>query len=280
MQRHWLLISLAVLLLGAEPAIADEEPEWRSWPLGNKAGLLVGSFFANLETTVRVDATSGMLGTQISFERDLGLDDSKTRPVVNAYWRFLERHRLNFYYFNLDRSGDSISSVDIRFGDQVFQANLPLQVFFDVEIFNLGYSYSILFDEKKDWSVGLALSFQDLGVGMQGTVAGQPLLVSESDSVLAPLPTFTTRFAYALTPKWTLDASAGYFTIGLDVGDGELDGDIINANFGVRWMPVEYLSFGLTYQFFEVDVGVEGSRLGWALDYQYDGPTLYVGTQF
>ena len=280
MQCHWLIIPVSALLLGVGPAYADEEPEWRAWPLGNKVGLQVGSFFANMETTVRVDATNGMLGSQISFERDLGLDDSKTRPMVNAYWRFFERHRLDFYYFNLDRSGDSISSVDIRFGDQVFQANLPLQFFFDVEIFNLGYSYSLLFDEKKDWSVGLALSFQELGVGMRGTVAGQPLEVSESDSVLAPLPTFTTRFAYALTPKWVLDASAGYFTIGIDFGDGELDGDIISTNVGVRWKPVDYLSFGLMYQFFEVDVDVDQSRLHWAIDYQYDGPALYVGTRF
>ncbi len=280
MRCHWLIIPLGLHLLGAGPAYADEEPEWRSWPLGDPMGLEVGGFFANLETTVRVDATNGMLGSQISFERDLGLDDSKTRPMMNAYWRFFERHRLDFSYFNLDRSGDSISSVDIRFGDQVFQANLPLQVFFDVEIFNLGYSYSILFDEKKDWSVGLALSFQDIGVGMEGTVAGQPLEVSESDSVLAPLPTFTTRFAYALTPKWILDASAGYFTLGIDFGDGELDGEIISTNVGVRWKPVDYLSFSLAYQYFDVDVDIDGSRLNWAIDYQYDGPALSVGTQF
>jgi len=280
MRRYLPIVPIAMLLLDVGLAHAEETAEWHNWPLGDRSGLIIGGFFANLETTVRVDATNGALGTEISFERHLGLDDTKTRPLAQAYWRFREHHRLNFTYLNLDRSGDSISSFDIRFGDQVFQANLPLQAYFDVEILNFGYSYSILFDEKKDWSVGFALSFQDLEVGLQGTVVGQPLELSESDSVLAPLPTFTTRFSYALTPKWILDTGAGFFTIGADLGDGKLDGTIINLSAGLRWKPSERLSLSLVYKYFDVDVDVEESRLNWAVDYHYDGPCILIGAHF
>lgn len=120
-------------------------------------------FFANLETKVRLDGTGGALGTSFDFEQDLGLDDTKTRIMAEGYWRFFKRHRLDVSYFNLDRSGDGSSTIQIRFGDEVFQASLPLQVFLDIEVFNLGYSYSILFDEKKELAVGLALSIQDSG---------------------------------------------------------------------------------------------------------------------
>lgn len=280
MWRYLPIVPIALLLLDVGPVHAEETAEWRDWPLGDRSGLVIGSFFANLDTTVRVDATNGTLGTEVSFERNLGLDDTKTRPVALAYWRFREHHRLNFTYFNLNRSGDSISSVDIRFGEQIFQANLPLQAYFDVEMFNFGYSYSILFDEKKDWSVGFALSFQDLGIGLQGTVVGQPLELSESDGVLAPLPTFTTRFNYALTPELFLDTGAGYFTLGVDLGDGRLDGTIVNVSAGLRWKPIERLSLSLVYTYFDVDVDVEGSRLNWAVDYHYDGPSILIGAHF
>lgn len=286
MLHRWFIAALALLVGGIVPAYGKDKPEWRSWPLGNRAGLAIGGFFANLDTTVRVDATDGLLGAEINFEQDLGLDDTESLPIVTAYWRFFKRHRLGFYYFNLDRSGQGQSGVDIRFGDHTFQANLPIQAFFDIEAYNLGYSYSILFDEKKDWSIGLALSFQDLGVGLQGTTVlvgpggGSTPNVSESESVLAPLPTFTTRFAYAFTPKWILETSVGYFTIEVDIGDGQFDGDVINANVGVKWKPVKYFNVGLLYQYFKVDVEVEGTRLNWAVDYEYYGPTLYVGTQF
>ena len=280
MRHQWLTIPLAVLLLGFGPAYAQGEPEWRSWPMGERFAVNVGSFFANLDTKVRLDASDGSLGTGIDFEQDLGLDDTQTRIMVGGYWRFFKKHRLDFSYFDLDRSGDSTSTVNISFGDEVFQADLPLNAFLDIEVFNLGYSYSILFDEKKELAVGLALSFQDLTAGLQGTVAGQPLEVSESSSVLAPLPTFTGRFSYAITPKWIVDTNIGYFTIEVDSGGDELSGDIIAGNAGVRWQLWKHFNLGLMYQFFVVDVNTKNETKQLTVEYDYFGPVLFAGWSF
>ena len=48
----------------------------------------------------------------------------------------------------------------------------------------------------------------------------------------------------------------------------------------MKWKPLKYLNLGLSYQYFNVDVDVEDTRLHWAIDYQYDGPMLTIGTQF
>jgi len=280
MRRYWLILPLAFLLFGVGPVYAQGEPEWRSWPLGQRFGVDLGAFFANLETTVRLDGTNGILGTSISFEQDLGLDDSKIRPMVAAHWRFFKKHRLDVSYFNLDRSGDSSTTVNIRFGDFNFQANLPLQAFLDIEVFNLGYSYSVLFDEKKELAFGLALSFQDLAVGMQGTVQGQPLEVSEGESFLAPLPTFTGRFNYAFTPKWILNVSLGFFTIETDLGETQLDGTIVAAMTSIKWQLFKHFNVGLGYNVFDVDVETENERRITDIDYQYNGPTLFMGASF
>ncbi|MCZ6517823.1 MAG: hypothetical protein O6763_10075 [Gammaproteobacteria bacterium] len=281
MRRHWLIIPLTLGLISVGPvAYAQGEPEWRSWPMGERFGLNVGSFFANLETTVRLDGTGGILGTEISFEQDLGLDDTKTRIMAGGYWRFFKKHRLDFSYFNLDRSGDSTSTVNIRFGDEIFQADLPLHVFLDIEVFNLGYSYSILFDEKKELAFGLALSFQDIATGLKGTGVLAGLDVSESSSVLAPLPTFTGRFAYEKTPTWIVDTSMGYFTIDVDSGGDELSGDIIAANAGVKWQLLKHFHLGLLYQWFRVDVDTKNEAKHLTIEYKYNGPVLYMGTSF
>ena len=280
MRHQWLTIPLAVLLLGFGPAYAQGEPDWRSWPMGERFAVNVGSFFANLDTKVRLDASDGSLGTGIDFEQDLGLDDTQTRIMAGGYWRFFKRHRLDVSYFDLDRSGDSSSTVNIKFGDQEFELDLPLHAFLDIEVFNLGYSYSILFDEKKELAVGLALSFQDLTAGLQGTVAGQPLEVSESSSVLAPLPTFTGRFSYAITPKWIVDTNIGYFTIEVDSGGDELSGDIIAGNAGVRWQLLKHFNLGLMYQFFVVDVNTKSETKQLAVEYDYFGPVLFAGWSF
>ena len=120
MRLRWLIAAYAALMLGVFPAYAKDKPEWRSWPMGERVGVRVGAFFANLETTVRIDATNGVFGTAISLEQDLGLDDTKTTLAAEAHWRFLKRSRLDFTYFQLDRSGASSTSVNIRVGDNVF----------------------------------------------------------------------------------------------------------------------------------------------------------------
>lgn len=280
MRHQWLTIPLAVLLLGFGPAYAQGEPDWRSWPMGERFAVNVGAFFANLDTKVRLDATDGSLGTGIDFEQDLGLDDTQTRIMAGGYWRFFKRHRLDVSYFDLDRSGDGSSTIEIRFGDEVFQADLPLHAFLDIEVFNLGYSYSILFDEKKELALGLALSFQDIAVGLQGTQVLSGIEVSESESVLAPLPTFTGRFAYAITPKWIVATSIGYFTVEVDSGGDELSGDVIAVNAGVKWQLLKHFNLGLLYQYFRVDVNSKDEARQLTIDYQYKGPVLYAGWSF
>jgi len=281
MRRYWLIIPFALLLSGVGPAYTKDKPEWRSWPMGERVDVSVGAFFANLDTTVSVGGTGALgLGTLISFEQDLGLDDTKTRMMAGGRWRFFKRHSLNVSYFNLDRSGDGSSTINIRFGENTFQANLPLQAFLDIEVFNLGYSYSVLFDEKKELAFGLALSFQDIGIGLQGTVAGQPLEVGESESLIAPLPTFTGRFAYAITPKWIVNTSLGYFTIDLGSAGDELSGDVISVNAGVKWQLLKHFHLGLSYQYFTVDVKTEKEARQSTIDYTYNGPLLYMGTSF
>lgn len=228
---------------------------------------------------VRVDGSQGQLGTTVSFERSLGLSDSEARPILNAWWRITKRQRLEAFYFDLNRSGSSISQVNIRFGGTEFQANLPIQAFFDVEILSVGYSFSPIFDAKKEWTLGLAASFQDIKVGITGTEASaNDPIVQEEASVLAPLPTLTTRFDYALTDKWILTLHAGYFTI--ELGDGEFDGSVLSVLAGVRYKVFKHLSVSLNYDWFRVQVDVEGDKWNGDLDYKYRGPMFTVSTFF
>ena len=71
MQRHWLIIPLGFLLIAVGPAYAQGDPEWRSWPMGQRFGVSVGGFFAKLDTKVRLDGSGGVLGTVIDFGRPL-----------------------------------------------------------------------------------------------------------------------------------------------------------------------------------------------------------------
>jgi hypothetical protein len=277
---HILLTAVAAFLLlnGLGDALAQERPAWRDDPLGNRFVLGVGPFWARLDTKVRLDSSSGQIGTAIDFESTLGMDENDVLPISQAYYRFAKNHRLAFGYFRLNRNGVAVSDVPIRFGDVIFPANLPLSSYFDVDVYALSYAYSLIHDEKKELAFSIGLQFQDIETGIAGTLGG---VISEDADVIAPLPTFGGTFDYAFNEKWVFTSSLGVFAIELDLGDdSEFVGEIVHLNAGVAYKAFKNVGLALQYNYFRVDVEVEDPDWMGLLKYEYRGPVLAVLVYF
>jgi hypothetical protein len=270
----------AVLTLtGPGEALGEEPAAWRDYPLGSRFALGVGLFGPRLDTQVRLDSSDGIVGTLIDFESTLGMDDNDLLPLVLGYYRPARKHRITFQYFRLDRNGDAVSDAPIRFGDTVFPANFPLSSFFDVDVYSLGYAYSLIHNEKMELAFNVGLQFQDIEVGISGNV-GPGLIVEETD-VVAPLPTFGASFDYAISDKWIFTSMIGVFGIEIDLGDdSDFSGAILQVNTGVMWKAFENVGFALEYNYFNVDVDVNDSDWVGVLKYEYRGPVLAVSVYF
>ena len=72
-------VAIAILVLSST-ATAQNESDWRSWPLADRFTFTIDAFFPNLDTRVRVDASDGSPGTTIDFEQNLGMSDTETLP--------------------------------------------------------------------------------------------------------------------------------------------------------------------------------------------------------
>ena len=283
--RRTFQIIFVLVVLGGGPsatmaqssgeALAEDGDSWRDDTYGNRFVLGVGLYSPTLDTQVRRDSSSGMLGTLIDFESTLGMDDHDRLPLLLGYYRLAKKHRITFEYFRLDRRGTSANQGAIRFGDVVFPGFLPLDSYFNVDVFSLGYSYSIIHDAKKELAIGIGVQFQDIEAGIAGSV-GPGLLSSDTD-VLAPLPTFSGSFDYAISDKWVFTSLVGVFGIELDLGDeSELAGEILQINAGVVYKAFENVGFALHYNYFRVDVDVNDPDWVGLLKYEYRGPVLSV----
>jgi hypothetical protein len=262
-----------------DTAFSDEEPAWRDDPLGSRFALGAGIFAPRLDTKVRLDSSSGIIGTAIDFESTLGMDDNDRLPLILGYYRIKKKHRLGFQYFRLDRNGDSITDAPIRFGDALIPANFPISSFFNVDVLALNYTYSIIHDEKKELAFNVGLQIQDVEMGISGNV-GPGLLVEEAD-VRAPLPTFGGSFDYAFNDKWIFTSLLGVFAVEIDLGaDSDLSGEILQFNTGLVWKAFENVGFALQYNYFNVDVDVNDSDWVGFLKYEYRGPVLAVAFYF
>jgi hypothetical protein len=272
-------VAAFLLLAGIGDALAQERPAWRDGPLGDRFVLGVGLFGPRLDTKVRLDSSTGIIGTEIDFESTLGMDDNDLLPLVLGYYRVAEKHRINFQYFRLDRHGNSVSDVPIRFGDVIFPANLPLSSFFNVDVYSLGYSYSLIHDEKKELAFNVGLQFQDIEMGIAGNVG--PGLIAEEADVVAPLPTFGGTFDYAISEKWIFSSLVGVFALEIDFGDdSKFSGEILQINTGVTYKAFKNVAFALQYNYFRVDVDVDDSDWMGSLKYEYRGPVLAIGVYF
>jgi hypothetical protein len=272
------LLAAAFVLLLPTASLAQAADEWREWPLGDPFRIKLEAFFPRLDTSVRLDASDGSMGTTIDFEQNLGMSDTESLPAFGFSWRFAKKHQLIFDYFDLSRSGSAVTTTEIRFGDEVYQVDLPIASFFNTQSTSIGYSYSLLFDEKKEVALAAGLSVQDISFGLLGTGAGK---IEEQAGLTAPLPAFGLTGAYAFTEKWIGRVGVGYFGFSLSLDEAsDLSGEIVNGLVSIEHNTFEHVQFGLTYSYFDVRVDFEDLQRISSIKYTYHGPKLSVNIVF
>jgi len=276
---HRIIFVFVASLLISSTALAQADDEWLSWPMADRFTISGEAFFPKIDTKVRLDASDGTPGTTIDFEQNLNMSDSETLPALGFAWRFAKKHQLVAGIFDLSRSGSAISTTEIRFGDEVFQIDLPIASFFDVRVTSVGYSYSFIFDEKKELALSAGLSVQDIKFGLVGT--GGLGLIEQESGLTAPLPAFGLTGGYAFTDKWIFRGGVGVFGFSLSISDeDELSGEIINAKAAIQHNTFENFHFGLAYSYFDVNAEFRSSSRLNSVEYQYHGPTLSVDWVF
>ena len=278
MAMNRIYAAAALILMAAQPTNAQDSGDWLSWPLADRFTLELEAFFPTLDTKVRFDASDGELGTPIDFEQNLGMSSTETLPAGAFTWRFAKKHKISLEAFALNRSGSSITTTEIRFGDEVFEIALPISSYFDTQVTSLGYSYSLLFDEKKELTLSAGLSVQDIQFGLSGN-GGE--LLEIGTGLTAPLPSFGIAGGYAITDKWITRAGIGYFAFDLSISDSEnLSGEIINARASIEHHTFENVRFALSYAYFDVGVDFTDLQRLSAVNYKYHGPTLGIAVSF
>lgn len=284
-----LVSSLALLNLIAANAMAKDKPEWRSWPMGERLYGSIGYYRPKLSTKAAVSDEDGNLGALISFEDSLGLEDNKSTPIFSVAWRISKRNALSVNYFELDRSAQTDNSTisifipnDAPPPDSIeTELTLPLSSFFNIESADITYTFSPIFTEKHNLGLGIGLALQTLEFGFQPTVDcnipecddfGEP----RKAKATAPLPTLKMVYQYAITDKWIIDTSLGYFALELELDSNEdIGGSIWNAAASVRWKTWQHVGFDLGWKYFDVDADYQKRSLKAAADYKYSG--LFFG---
>lgn len=254
---------------------AGRDPEEQPWETFSAN---VGVFISALDSSFRLGSGVGL---DIDVESLLGLENSSAVFRADASWRFTNnrRHRLDFTWFSLNRNGNRRLLEDITIEDEndeeiTIPAGTTLEGFFDLDIYEIAYSYSFIQDDRLDLAAGIGFYIMPLGFGVK--VSG--LIEDEGDArFTAPLPVFGLRMDVAITPRWFIRSGAQIFYLEYDNFTGSL-GEFRGA---VEYNPWTHVGMGLGFDVLRVQMEANGED--WPqidfkgnVDFNYTGLKLYL----
>jgi hypothetical protein len=264
----------AALLLGSPAALADDAADVLNDPLQFE----LSTFVMNSDIDVRLDGEFEQ-GTEVDWDRTFG-DEEATRFRLDGYWRFADRHKLRFLWFNYARSDKETSEQSIDWGGEVIPVDTEVKAESSFDVYELAYEYAFVRGDDFEVAANIGLHYTDISLTLaaKASTSGGSLDedVKEEATLAAPLPVIGLRGTWALPYNFSIDASAQYFAVSID----EYDGSLQDYRVGVTWQPRKWLGVGLGYDRFTVDVDVEKDSFTGSLDWTYSGPMIYYSATF
>jgi hypothetical protein len=266
MKSHRMLVTAAAL--AAPLALAAPDP----WDTAFT--LQLGAYNAQAETTMRLDRDDGRLGTQVSFESDLGGEDRKTLPTFEMLWRFAPRHAIEASVVSLRREGNTTLRTTVDFGDRTFTLNTPVNSTFDSDIVRLAYRWSPVRTEAAELGLLLGVHYTKLKSTLAST--GNVVSVSEEASIDYPLPTIGARGSMRIGENWRVTGFGQFLKLKID----DYDGEVVNFGGGIEWAFSRAMFAGLGYEYYKYNLVSEKSNARGEFNFEFDGPKLYFGWNF
>ncbi len=259
-------MAIPMSLLGITPAMADEGGE------NDRFSLSAGGYFVTRTNgQIRLDQSVGPvnIGTSIDWQRDLGGDTALVAPRIDGYYRFAQKHRVDFSYYSIDRDGQVVTQRDLNYGDVNFPAGSSINSSFSTGVTKLAYTYSFYRTPEIETGLTLGLHVTQL----KATLEAAGLGLAEAASTTAPLPVFGFRLDYALSPKWWVRGKYELFF--LDKVD-EYRGSLNDFSIAIEHQTFKHVGFGFGYNRNSLDIEVNKNNTHGAFNSLTSGFMFYV----
>ena len=245
--------------------------------LGDKFWLEGSAYFAGADTAAFV-SRPGLPGTVIDFEDDLDIEDGKTLPAIQAGARF-GRFTFTGEYYALGREGTRTLTRDIVFDGATYPASVEVDSEFKSNVYRATVGYSFILNDKAELGAGIGLHATDFELALNGmaSVGGGALQQeSRARSFLAPMPTVGIYGAWNISNKLTLSGRVDYLSLSID----DYSGSLVNAQAALGYRVTRNIMVGAAYRYVAYDLDVEKDDYTAGVDYDFNGPSIFVRVGF
>jgi hypothetical protein len=262
---------LAIVLFLLAPSILAQD-------LFPRFSITAAASPAGFDTNARIDPElTGGEGTLVSFENDLGLEDSRTLQRFGLQWRPFRRHELALNYFSAPRRGFEEIDREITFRNEVYPVQAQVTTQFDLDYASATYTFWARRTDRD--GIGLTLGIANLAIdaSIAAITPGASVTIAESANTDVPVALAGLQGRVAFTDRIHGEGSVATLP---RVTIGDYSGTALTATAKLEYRPVRWLGIGGAYSYFRLDVDVAQSDLRGALDMTIRGPEAYVRVGF
>jgi len=253
---------IAALTLAVPQVAWAETPSDRAW-------LNVGVFHAHINSHLRLGNESlGTEGTDVDFEKDLGLDSSRWMPRAKFGIRFLKRFRFEGEDFQLTRGRDFLIKRDLIIDDTLYPVAADVHTHFGTNIFRIAVGYSLVRKNNAEFGLAIGAHVSRAKIGIEALGGA----LEEHHSKSAPLPNVGLYGNAKLWGPVTLQGNVEAFKLKV----GNYKGALLAGQLGLNYRIVKNVGVGLGYRYAHYKVRARTNSWDGTLWYNYSGPTAYL----
>jgi hypothetical protein len=268
-----MVLSGALVLSALPGAALAEHPQDSFW--GELA-----YFYPTIDSTARLDLTAtARPGSTIRLEDELDLDERKGTPYLTLGMRLGDRWRLEFEYYELNRSASKTLTRQIEWGDSTFPVGVQIDSTFDTTVYRFTGGYSFIKDQTAEAGVGFGLHITDFTTALSGVgngPNGSASFQSEKRDTLVPLPTLGLFGAYKVSDQLSLRGRVDFLSLKYE----DYDGKLVNWMASIDWRFARNWGAGIGYRYVDYQLEATSSDFRGEINYNFKGPTLFLNAAF
>jgi len=269
----FITIFTPLLAMGEDEASSQNTFQQDDWIID------VGVFWAGVDTKIRADGKNGGRGAEVDLENDLGLSDREALFDMALYYKGWNRWVIGLEWFELRRNTMHVLEKDIDWNDIIFPIGVETNSYFDLNVVRLSVTYRLLDTPRARIGVGFGVHGTGAKAGIKGVLSAGPEdnfgVETESEvetGAIIPLPNFGIWGTYVFSDKFIGLVNLEGFAMNYE----EYSGSLWRLEASLRYEASDYLSLGIGYAYFHVEVDLDKKLWHGQLEFSYYGPKLFA----
>ncbi|HEY5850112.1 MAG TPA: hypothetical protein VIT62_05015 [Lysobacter sp.] len=237
--------------------------------------LRIGAMDADASS--ELTARTQFMGQDLRYSQDFDFGSDEITPRIDGTFRFSDRQRLVFDYFQYDKEKTATLNDDLSFDDVTIPAGSFARGETEFTLASLMYDYAVV--DTDQFELGLQIGAE--WAKLEGTLlaeAGENRFFDQaSEDGYAPV--VGARFTFTPTERWLINLQGQY----LDADWGNFDnydGSITRANAMVEYRFTPMFGVFGGYDWFKLDATRGGRDGSLGLDQRFKGPVAGVSLSF